>query len=127
MNIDVDMQKIRCAVNRALALMDEGFDVRALARNDPDHDWEFKAVERLQDRYGVLAFYHAEPPLVTVLWDSALDANDVQVSIAHELGHHFLHALTGQAKAYSQGEHDRMELEAEVFSRELLAGIGSDL
>jgi len=118
---NIDMPKIRRAVNRALTLMDNSFDIRALARNDQDFDWEFKAVDQLQDKHSVLALYHFDPPLVTIFWDSALPVEEIQISIGHELGHHFLHALNGQTGARSQSEYAQMELEAEVFSRELLA------
>jgi len=122
MNIDVDMVKIRRAVRRALELMDSCFDVRLLVSNDMDHDWEFKAVDQLHDKHGVLGFYWREGVLVNIYWDADLPIDEIQLTIAHELGHHFLHSLQGKTVANSPCEIDLMELEAEVFSQELLAG-----
>jgi len=121
MNIDVDMQKIRRAVRRALEFMPGGLDIRDLARNDPDHDWEFRPVERLQSKHEQLGLYIKEGPLVTVFWDADLPIEEVQITIAHELGHHFLHSLSGRVHPDSPCEYELMEAEAEVFSRELLA------
>lgn len=120
----LDMSKIHGAVDCALELMDGVFDIRNLQANDRSCDWEFRAVDQLSTRYGVLAYYHREGPLVTILWDSCLPLAEIRVSIAHELGHHFIHALAGQTKACSQDERDLIELEAEVFARILLAEEG---
>jgi len=121
MNIDVDMPKIRRAVRRALDLMPSGLDVRELQANDPDHDWEFRPVERLQDKHGQLGLYIKEWPLVTVYWDADLPCDEIMLTIAHELGHHFLHSIPGCTPS-SQDERELQELEAEVFANELLAG-----
>lgn len=116
----LDMDKIQGAVHRALELMDGSFDVRNLQANDRSFDWEFRATPRLHDKHGMLALYLAEPPLITILWDADLPLAEIQLSIAHELGHHFLHSLAGKTKAYSQGERNLMELEAETFAHMLL-------
>jgi len=119
---DIDMPKIHRAVRRALEYMPSGLDVRELQANDPDHDWEFKAVEGLHTKRGVLGLYIKEWPLVTVYWDADLPVSEIMLTIAHELGHHFLHALQGKQKADSQDEYELWEAEAEVFSVELLTG-----
>jgi len=119
---NIDMPKIHRAVRRAAALMPSGMDVRELQANDPDHDWEFKSVERLVDKHGVSGFYWKEGPLVNIYWDADLSLKEIQITICHELGHHFLHTLNGQVRSGSQDEYELMELEAEAFSVELLAG-----
>jgi len=119
---DIDMPKIQSAASRALDLMGGVLDVRELQENDTSHDWEFKAVERLADKHGVLGLYVKEGPLVTIFWDADLSLEEIQITICHELGHHFLHALEGRVEANSQSEYELKELEAEAFSVELLAG-----
>jgi len=116
----LDMVKIRGAVARALDLMGGVLDVRELQANDRSHDWEFRPVDQLHEKHGMLGFYWREGVLVNIYWDADLPLNEVELTIAHELGHHFLHSLESKPVANSQSETDLMELEAEVFSRELL-------
>jgi len=116
------MDRIRGAASRALDLMGGVFDVRELQENDRSHDWEFKSVERLVDKHGVLGFYWKEGPLVNIYWDADLSLEEIQITICHELGHHFLHSVNGLVRPDSQSEYELMEAEAEAFSVELLAG-----
>lgn len=118
----LDMAKIRSAAGRALDLMGGLFDVRELQERDNEHDWEFRPVDRLHEKHGVLGYYWKEGPLVNIYWDAGLPIEEIQITICHELGHHFLHSLNGLVRSDSQDEYALMEAEAEVFARELLAG-----
>jgi len=80
-----------------------------------------------------------EPPIAEILHANDVSPEDLPLLLAHELGHHFLHAESeacdtsdlefgspshpaplGEGRLLAYGPRERRELEANVFARELL-------
>lgn len=98
---------IIAALGEAKRLMPSGFSPLDLQENDKYHDWEFQFVDGLDcDGYYVRQF-----PLITISINASLSEKEKTMTAAHEVGHHFLHALTGRPGN---------EEEAEEFARRIL-------
>jgi len=127
-------KQIRNGVEQCLTLMGGSFDLQALRENDACYDWEFRQMPNLMQRHGIEGLYSKDGPLVTVIWDEQLPIAQKYKTIAHELGHHFLHRnLPAAAEMLEQVDvsdghqiafSDRRESEAEEFAKRLLSMFG---
>jgi hypothetical protein len=104
----IKQETIVKAALQAARYMMPGGTFEELNANDALHQWEFVAVHGLEERVGVTGIYRREWPLVTVVFDSSLAPEEQLMAQAHEVGHHFLHVITGR---------DPDEGEAEQFAR----------
>jgi len=69
----------------------ELFNIKLFLKAMFDADYEIKAVNNLEKKFGIQGFYHREGPLVTICYDSSLWPGRRRFTIAHEIGHRFLH------------------------------------
>lgn len=131
-----NFSQIRVAVDQCLAQMSGVWSLQELARNDPNYDWEFHAVETLAEEQGIVGLYTLDGILASVYFQAGMPCQETCLTIAHEIGHHFLHRNLGLAER--QMSHagfefvagrkiltdDRREFEAEMFGMLLLQRCG---